>query len=171
MQRELAAQAAREKLIRENAAALSNISPEDERKLAGQLRKTVTDMSLPLRSSADNLNVSSPKIGRIADLDRESVRAITEVSEDDLPITMRGSIKSYDVESGVGKFRYDEQPHPIPFRVPTASKEPLKGIILDGMKKEDVLITGYFVRDAYKNVISIILDNILEDEAYDQMNR
>jgi hypothetical protein len=168
---ELQGQLIREQIVRENATQLARISPETERKLAGQLRRTVQDISLPLRSSASNLNVSAPSVGKVANLDRETARRITEVEEDILPDVIRGNIKSYDVESGVGKFRYDELQNPLPFRVPSAMKDSLKDRILDSMKKEDVLIRAYFVRDTYNNPTALVLDEILEDEGYDQVHR
>jgi hypothetical protein len=166
---EMFSQLKREELIAQNQAALSEINPETERKLAGQLRKTIGDLALPLKSSATNLNIaiSGDGVRDVANLDVESAHSITQVIEDELPIIIRGSIKSYDVENGTGKFRYIELNNPISFRVPSASRLTLKTKILDGMERGDILLSAYFVRDAFRNPTNLIIDDVLEDTPTD----
>ena len=162
----------REKIIRENQEQLSKIDPQTERRLVGQLRKSIHEMALPLRSSASELTISqtgNSSQGRVAHLNRDTAKSITRESEDGEISLIRGSIKAFDVENGYGKFRYDELKRPISFRVPSASKNVLKDRILDAMKQEDVLIGAYYVRDSFGNPVSLILDNIHDDEALDQM--
>jgi hypothetical protein len=161
----------REKIIKENQVHLNSISPETERKLASQLRKSVNDLALPLRGSARNLNItqSNTENRNIATLNAESARAISEEIESDLTISIRTSIKSYDVETGYGKLRFGEQQKPVTFRVPTASKDILRSKILSAMDQEDVLISAYEVKDTYGTVIRLILDNILKNEVLDDL--
>jgi hypothetical protein len=45
----------------------------------------------------------------------------------------------------------------------------LKDQILDAMKREDVLIRAFFIRDSFNNPVSLLLDDILEDEQLDKM--
>lgn len=158
----------RKQLIHANQAVLSQITPEKERRLVGQLRKPINDMCLPLRSSATNLNISqgtsaSPR--KMVNLTAETVQGIAQQLEDDAPIVIRGSVKAYDRENGTGKFRYDELRVPIPFRIPSASKVELQPKILDAMRMPDVLISVFFIRDSYDNPVSLIIDNILDQEA------
>jgi hypothetical protein len=161
----------REKIIKENQVHLNSISPETERKLASQLRKSVNDLALPLRGSARNLNItqSNTENRNIATLNAESARAISEEIESDLTISIRTSIKSYDVETGYGKLRFGEQQKPVTFRVPTASKDILRSKILSAMDQEDVLVSAYEVKDTYGTVIRLILDNILKNEVLDDL--
>jgi len=161
----------RELIIKNNQECFSNIPAETERKLTSQLRKSINDLALPLRNSATGLNISqgSNFDNKIAFLNKNSAQSIASEIESDEVSTLRGSIKAYDVETGYGKFRYNELPKPITFRVPSASKQNLRSKITQAMDQEDVLITAFMVKDTYGSPTRIILDDILEDEIQDTL--
>lgn len=141
------------------------VRPEQERKLASQIRKPVAELALPLRSSAAGLNIgetsSKPNYARIVP---DSEAFISAQNEDISPTTLRGSIRAYDKETGYGKFEYAENPKPIGFRVLSALKIEMLGKILDAMAKESALIVGYLIRDSYGEISSMILEDVLEEK-------
>ncbi len=95
---ELIAQLERKQIIYDNREALSVITPEIERKLTSQLRKSFADMSKPLKSSADNFEVYSV-VGqlrqKVAVVDETMAKRVTGEREDLAMTRVRGSIGSY----------------------------------------------------------------------------
>ncbi len=165
---ELQEEESREKIITKNKKGLAKISPEQEKRLAGQLRKSIPDITTPLKNSANILAIGTSKTHVIANLDINRVSSITNVKETDELETISVSIKSYDTENGNGKMRLDELRSPINFRVPTSLRLRLKDTILDAMKLETIEVKVYYVVDAYNNIVSIILvDIILPDNNFD----
>ena len=167
---EAADQLNREIIISQNQEHFNSITPETERRLASQLRNPVKDIVLPLKKSAVNLNISqgNKEDFRIASINSESARSISEVNESDSTTRIYCLIKSYDVETGYGKFR--EGIKLIAFRVPTSSKNTLKPKILQAMNQQkEVWVVAYEIKDAFGSVISLILDNINEVEPLDEL--
>lgn len=155
----------RENLIQNNHAEFAKIDFTNQRKLTGQMRNSVRDMTLPLRSSAEILSVGTPvTAGRYARIDPVSARFITDQVEDAVPTPLRGSVKMYDVETGFGKFRWQEYDKPVTFRVPTGMRIDIRDVILEAMKKEDVFMAFYIVRDSYGAPVYLVLDKIIEDD-------
>lgn len=155
----------RRAIVSEYDEQFRTIKPEQERKLASQVRKPVAEIALPLRSSAMGLNIGEtaarPSYARIS---AESGAFISAQNEDLTPTTLRGSIRAYDKETGYGKFEYAERTKPIGFRVLSALKIELLSKILDAMGRESALIVGYLIRDNYGEINSMIIEDILEDE-------
>lgn len=94
----------REILIKENYEELSKIDLTLQRKLTRQMRNSVRNMALPLRSSATYLSVGAgDRARRYARIDAEAARFITDQIEDTVPTPLRGSVKMIDVETGIEK--------------------------------------------------------------------
>lgn len=161
----------RQSIINENMGSLSQISLDKERRLVGQLRRSVGEIAFPLRSSANNLQVgTSEKSTRFAYLTPASIKDITEETIDENETILHGRIKVYDIESSYGKFRYDEHKRPVPFQISATIRQKLRAKILDAMKSNEVPILAYVIRDRYGNMTSLQIENILEEEPVDKMH-
>ena len=161
----------RRELSKEFRGQLDTIRPNEERTLTSQIRKPISDLALPLRSSAQSVDIGvAPGRSDYAKLRPESVRVIASESEDDTPTTLRVSIRMYDKETGYGKLYLPEIQRPISFRVLSALKHLLLDKITEAMREESVVITGYFIRDYYGSITSFILEGILDEEEVDQVH-
>jgi hypothetical protein len=162
---EVLAQQQRAELIRRHSDGLQAISPETERRLVGQMRRGVPDMTVPLRSSANVLSVGTPRSANsYAQLARDAAERISQESEDVTPTMLAGNIKMYDVETGYGRFRYAEVARPLAFRVPGGLKNEFRDRILEAMKEEEVRASFYIIRDMFGNPTGLVLNDILDEE-------
>jgi hypothetical protein len=165
LRNELLSKKQREEMIKEYSSGLRVITPETERRLVGQMRRAVPDMTLPLRSSAQGLAVGDARSeNSFTQLDRDAAERISRESEDDTPTLLTGTVKMYDVETGYGRFRYDESKKPLSFRVPGGLKSEFRERILEAMIKEEMRASFYILRDVFGNPTSLILNDILDEE-------
>lgn len=159
------AEVERQELINEFRDQFSDIDVVESDRLAGQLRKAVPDIALPLRTSADQLDIAGGNTQKsFASLDFETGQAIGSQKIDSNRTTRRGRIKSYDREQGTGKFRYDDFAHPLSFRIPTESKLEVAPRVIRAMQMETVLATVQFIRDQFDNPISLLLWDVYPED-------
>lgn len=158
----------RQELINEHRDQFSQIDAAESDRLAGQLRKAVPDIALPLKSSADQLDIGGGRTGKaFASLDFATGQAIGSQNPDPDRTTRRGRIKSYDREQGTGKFRYDEFSHPLSFKIPAESKLEVAPKVIGAMQMKTVMATIQFIRDQFGNPISILLWDVYPEEGED----
>ena len=158
----------RQQLIHEYIDQFSSLNSKESDLLAGQLRKSVPDMVLPLRSSATQLSIGGGSSKKsFAALDFKTGKAIGAQLEDKNREVWRGKLKSYDREQGTGKFRYDDYKNPISFRIPHELRRNLSPKIVQAMQMDTVLATVQFIRDNFGNEISMILWDLHPDEGED----
>lgn len=172
-EQELISDLARKQLINDNRQALNQITPEMERKLTSQLRKSFTDMVKPLKSSAHNMEISGGSSShapvKLASLDQETAMKITREREDDDLTTVRGSIKSYDVETYYGKLRFNSLPKPISFNIRSIDREATHLKVRQAMLDDDefVWLKIYLIRDVYGTPIRASLMDVMSDAEYE----
>lgn len=155
----------REKTITQYSDEFSTIDTDSSNSLCGQLRKAVPDMTLPLRSSANQMNISGKDArSPIAALDFETGKSIGEDTLDQNLITMRGKIKSFDREQATGKFRYNDTLAPISFSVASERKTNLLPKVILGLQMKTILVSAQFVRDTFGNVKSVIIWDLFPEE-------
>lgn len=173
-EQELISDLARKQLINDNRQALNQITPEMERKLTSQLRKSFTDMVKPLKSSAHNMEISGGSSShspvKLASIDEETALKITSEREDDNLTTVRGSIKSYDVETYYGKLRFSTLEKPISFNIRSIDRETTHLKVRQAMLNDDefVWLKIYLIRDVYGTPIRASLMDVLSDEEYEE---
>lgn len=158
----------RQELLSEFQEPLAEIDDTESDKLAGQLRKAVPDMVLPLRTSAEQLDIGGVSTGKsFASLDFDSGQAIGSHQIDADRQTRRGKIKSYDREQGSGKFRYHGDNallNPLSFKIPSERRLEVGPKIIQAMQMESVIVAIQFVKDKFGNTISVILWDVFPEE-------
>ncbi|MGJ3258279.1 MAG: hypothetical protein ACFE0S_01630 [Rhodospirillales bacterium] len=143
----------------------ANVTADENRKLYGQVRKMIPDISQPLGSSADNVTVNGfANDNPVGFLDEESARSIRETIEDALPTPMRGDLRSYDKDNGSGKFVNDDYPGGIPYHVPGGVRADEQPEIIDAMQRDETFANFTIVRDAEENPVRLIFENIIDDD-------
>lgn len=162
----------RKRLIHDNREALAQISPDLERKLTSQLRKSFEDIAKPLTSSATEMGIyaGATTDRKVASIDKETAFKITREQEDNNLTVLIGSIKAYDREAYNGKLRYTEIGRPISFSIRAANRQEMSAKVLEAMRKEEVWLSMYLIRDTYGTPVRAILENISEEDEYDPLS-
>jgi hypothetical protein len=141
---------------------LEGISPEQERRLTSQIRKSAQEMLVPLRTSARSLQISLPaNDNRLAFLDEYNADIITNEKEDEEPTVLRVKIKRFDRENGYGLARYDDLRRPIAFRL-RKNNRIMREEVLDSMREDWITAEFHIVRDAYDTPKLLILDRVVD---------
>lgn len=141
----------REAVIAEHKSELDKLLdlPTEERNLIiGKSRAQLTEMLYPLKRGADTLSISVGSAAEVSVFDEKDLIHMEGDRRDKLPTDLVGTIKSYDKETGLGKWRGLTFPKPIGFLVRAAQRDRLKDEILETMKEEDVVMRFFIVRDA-----------------------
>ncbi|MDF1586792.1 DUF7946 domain-containing protein [Marinimicrococcus flavescens] len=142
---------------------LSQITPEQERRLTSRLRGPISDLALPLRGSAESLSIGFvANDNTCAFLTKDTVNWITNTQLDKIPTPLLVRVKNFDRETGHGKFRYGDNQKALPFRLPSSSKRAVLNNLIDGMKIDKIMVSGYFTRDKSKTPISYVIDDVLD---------
>jgi len=159
----------RNEILSEFIDPLSAIDSETNDRLAGQLRKAVPDMSLPLRSSADQLSIytGGRETKSYAAFDYATGQAIGAQLTDEQRTTFRGTVKSYDREQGTGKFRLHTSSHPLSFRIPTEARSVVGPKTADALKMDSLLISVQIIRDSFNNPTSMWLWDVFPEDGED----
>lgn len=161
---DLMAELAREQLLLPYQSELQAISPDQERRLTSQVRKSAQEMLVPLRTSARSLQIQVPaNDNRIAFLDEYNADIITNEVEDKNSTILRVRIKRFDRENGYGLARYDDVRKPTPFRLRKNSAT-MREEVLNSMREDWITAEFYIVRDAYQTPKLLILEQVLDPE-------
>jgi hypothetical protein len=166
MLRELEAEREREEEFSDDQDELANLDEGALNKLTSRLRPMVGDISLPLKRSATTMTIGSAESEHenLAYITTDIVRLIqTRTPEDEL-VEIRGHIKSYDRDIGLGKVQSDELPRVLNFIVPVAERRNLRDQILAAMRINVVTLVVRRVVDDGGNPTSLILVDLEFDE-------
>ena len=159
---DLRAELEREKIRLQYTSELSKITLEQERRLSSQVRKSVQEVLIPLRSSARGLDVYIPANDNpIAVLDENTAKIIGDESIDDDPTVLIVKIKRFDRETGFGLARYDDLKVPVTFRIGQNDAQSRDEVIA-AMREDEVSGSFYIVRDSYGTPKLLILDRLVE---------
>lgn len=154
-------------LTREHQEELSRITPQQEIALTSKISNAIGDLSVPLRNSARSLRVGfAANDNTCAYLTFDTANWITRTAIDRTPTLLTVRIKNFDRETGYGRFRYEDFKRPLAFRLPKGIKRDIFENIVDGLKKEEITISGYFVKDRNGTPRSFLVDDILSDDIF-----
>jgi hypothetical protein len=146
--------------------AFKGVSEDDFNRLTSRLRPMVYDMSLPLKRSAGYMNIGAKNEAeqQIAYITPEIVKLIQARKTEEEIVEIRGRIKSYDRDAGIGKVQSDDLPRVLNFSVPIIFRTHLRDTILAAMRENLVTIVCRYVVDESHNPTSLILLDVLITE-------
>lgn len=161
----------RQELLRENerslqtrdhADELEKIDAEQLAKLTSKLRPMLTEMALPLKKSADTLQIESGKDQKpLLLLNPRNVAELDEKVLDDVTVELEVHVRSYDRDRGVGKVSSPELTRQLNFVVPPSKQLRLLPDVLDAMAKDTVVFSCRMYRDKSGLPSSLLLQDIL----------
>lgn len=160
--KELGREKERQGLTDEHRRELEKIPPEKLAKLTSRLRPMIPEMALPLKRSADSLQVEGGKDRKpLLLLNPRNVAEIVEKEIADETIELPVHVRSYDRDRGVGKVTSSELPRQLNFVVPPSEQSRLLLEILDAMAKETVVFVCRMYRDKSGQPTSILLEDVV----------
>jgi hypothetical protein len=159
----------REEIMKPHFDDLNKISSDDKRKLFGKSRPLIAEIGLPLRSSAEEFDVSvGRERRRIGWMDAERAAEIAETAPDEDLDQLVGQLIQYNVETGYGRFKIEEGTaaneygKDISFRILKPMKNTMTDIILDAMKLDRVVGEFMVTRDKEGLPKQLVLINLTE---------
>jgi hypothetical protein len=156
----------RQSLLKEHDKELEKIilMPTDQMNfILGKSRKQITDIIYPLKHDAETLSISSTAEDKaVSFFDETDLVYLEGDKRDEKTTDILGLIKNYDRETGLGKWRPANGQKPISFLVRARDRERLKDEILDEMKKDDVMLRFFIVRDASGAPKYLIFEDFLD---------
>jgi hypothetical protein len=138
---ELGAEAERERQFEKYKEALEKIDETTFNRLTSRLRPSIKDISLPLRKSATRMSIGDARAKRtFMYMDLAIAEAIQHRRLEEEVVEIEGRVKSYDRDSGAGKFKSPEFPRVLNFIVPISEKARLRDSILSAMRRDRVVL-------------------------------
>ncbi|WP_201863504.1 DUF7946 domain-containing protein [Microvirga soli] len=140
---------------------LTAIPQEDIAKLTSRTRPVMQEIGLPLRKSAETVGFKYDDApAPFVQFDREDIDFLDSRLIDDQDSSYVGSFKSYDRESGLGKFRELPLGKIHNFIIPANSRTLLQDKISDALRRTKSVFVGKAVRDHSQIMTSIIISDI-----------
>lgn len=162
------AEVSREKRMDQNSDAIKKIDFARSQKLIAMSAPLIGEMATALRRSADTLEVSSSISGStkpVLFLDQNMASEI-ETSVVDKDITaLLCDVVQFNKDNGWGKVRIENGSVIVSFSIPYDILPRIKQTLIDNMKKDQVYLQTYFVRDRAGEVIRLIVAGILPTPA------
>lgn len=158
----------RARLIAESGEEFQKVSYENKQELIAINRRQMSEMGLPLKRSADTLSILTGSTDEpIRQMDLADVVYLEGNKKDDEPTEMVGTIKSWDKETGWGKWRNADQGQPISFLVRARDRETVKDRVLDKMKENELWVRFIVVRDPNRVPKYMVFDSFVGEEGED----
>ncbi|AMN55110.1 hypothetical protein ACP90_25035 [Labrenzia sp. CP4] len=158
------AEVSREERMNENTESIKKIDFARSQKLIAMSAPLISEMATALRRSADSLEVSSSVSGAskpVLFLD-QNMAAEIETSIVDKEITaLLCDVIQFNKDNGWGKVRIENGTVIVSFSIPYDILPRIKQTLIDTMKKDQVYLQTYFVRDRAGDVIRLIVAGIL----------
>ncbi|MBT0958393.1 hypothetical protein IV417_13465 [Alphaproteobacteria bacterium KMM 3653] len=158
------AEVSREERMIDNSDAIKKIDFARSQKLIAMSAPLISEMATALRRSADTLEVSSSVSGStkpVLFLD-QNMAAEIETSIVDKEITaLLCDVVQFNKDNGWGKVRIESGSVTVSFSIPYDILPRIKQTLIDTMKKDQVYLQTYFVRDRAGEVIRLIVAGIL----------
>lgn len=141
MQQELLTEHGREELYQEDMSELEKIDPDELMKLISRTSTIAPEMAIPMKRSADfaEFTTSRSKLP-ILILDEKTANRVATRKLDPEVFEIKGRVRSYDVDRGVGKFVSPELNRQLNFSVAPALQAPWLDEILAAMKREKSIL-------------------------------
>lgn len=161
--RRRAAEVAREQALLKVESKITKIDFARSQKLIAMSAPLISEMAIGLRRSANTLEVFSSNYGDskpILFLDQEMASAVeTSVVDEDITSILCDVIQ-FNKDNGWGKVRIENNAI-VSFSIPYDILPRIKQTLIDTMKKDQVYLQTYFVRDRAGEVIRLIVAGIL----------
>lgn len=148
---------------------LTRIEQADQKKLVAMSAPLIRGMGRALKSSADSLVVTTSRASaqsNVLYLNKDMVREIETVKEDDELTPILCDIIQYNKETGWGKVRLLEYSRPISFHVPSDVRQEVQFTLMRQMRRDEVYLSVIFVRDrnGYPVRLLVMRVNPMTDE-------
>lgn len=158
------AEVSREEIMNDNTEAIGKIDFARSQKLIAMSAPLISEMATALRRSADSLEITSSASGKakpVLFLDQNMASEI-ETSVVDKEITaLLCDVVQFNKDNGWGKVRIENGAVTVSFSIPYDILPRIKQTFIDTMKKDQVYLQTYFVRDVAGEVIRLIVAGIL----------
>lgn len=158
------AEVSREERMENNTESIKKIDFARSQKLIAMSAPLISEMATALRRSADSLEVSSSVSGAskpVLFLD-QNMAAEIETSIVDSEITaLLCDVVQFNKDNGWGKVKIENGTVVVSFSIPYDILPRIKQTLIDTMKKDQVYLQTYFVRDRAGDVIRLIVAGIL----------
>lgn len=154
----------REFRLASSKAAISRIDFARSQKLIAMSAPLISEMATALRESAETLEVrSSSHAGErsVLFLDRRMAASIETAVVDEEITPIIGDVSQFNKDNGWGKLKIDQGLKTINFSIPYDLLPGMRQVIIDSMKKDQVFLQSYFVRDRGGEVIRLVAVGIL----------
>ena len=162
---DLRAELGRAKLIEQYHEELSEISAKDESALVARARSQIIEVGKPLTRSASRLAIHVKGQKRpVGHFTQKSIETLGGYTREEKLRQLSGSIKSYDRETGWGKFRTPDFSQPIAFQVPAYRRRTERDSILEAMKEGEIGMDVYYVKDRSGVVRHLIFEELHTSE-------
>lgn len=158
------AEISRENRLNDSAKSIIKIDFARSQKLIAMSAPLISEMATALRRSADTLEVSSPVSGKskeILFLDQSMASEIETSVVDDEITTLLCDVIQFNKDNGWGKVKFENGSVVASFNIPYDILPRIKQRLIDTMKKDQVNLQTYFVRDMAGEVIRLIVVGIL----------
>ncbi|MFN4008490.1 MAG: hypothetical protein ACK4K8_00920 [Pannonibacter sp.] len=158
------AEISREARLKDSANSIIKIDFARSQKLIAMSAPLISEMATALRRSADTLEVSSSISGKskeILFLDQRMASEIETSEVDDEITTFLCDVIQFNKDNGWGKVKFENGTSIASFNIPYDILPRIKQQLIDTMKKDQVNLQTYVVRDMAGEVIRLIVVGIL----------
>jgi len=158
------AEAYRERRLAENSKAVSLIDFARSQKLVSMSAPLISEMAIALRRSAEVLEITETSAGRsnpILYLNREMAAEIETAVVDDQITPILGDITQFNKDNGWGKLKIENGSKIVNFSIPSDILPKIRTTLIESMRKDQVFLQTYFVRDPGGEVIRLVAVGIL----------
>ena len=158
------AEISRESRMNESARSIARIDFARSQKLTAMSAPLISEMATALRRSANTLEVSSSISGKsepVLFLDQDMASEIETSIVDKEITTLLCDVIQFNKDNGWGKVKIENGTVTVSFNIPYDILPSIKQTLIETMKKDQVYLQTYFVRDRAGEVNRLIIAGIL----------
>jgi len=158
------AELSREERMNYNSESIKKIDFARSQKLIAMSAPLISEMATALRRSADSLEVSYSVSGSskpVLFLDQNMAAEIETSTVDEEITALLCDVIQFNKDNGWGKVKIENGTMTVNFSIPYDVLRRIKQTLIDTMKKDQVYLQTYFVRDRAGHVIRLIVAGIL----------
>lgn len=134
----------------------------DADRLVAANKGALQDLTKPIDGvSAESMAANDASGNTLGYVNQESVASLNDEKIDATPTVLIGKIKSFDFETGWGKFRNQFFVRPITFHLPSFKKHDEMPRIIEAAKRGEGEFAFYFVRTLDGGVARLILEKVI----------
>jgi hypothetical protein len=154
----------RERRMVESESAISRIDFARSQKLIAMSAPLISEMATALRKSANTLEIRSSAHGQTSPvlfLDQKMAQEIETAVVDGAITPILGDIIQFNKDNGWGKIKIENGAKTVSFSIPYDILPTIRQKLIDNMKRDQVYLQTYFVRNPAGEVIRMIAVGIL----------